>query len=250
MRTINKRPPPNELVEWRQQRIAASDDVTLPFNYDAMRRTPHVVEAVEQALFEEQGGICAYTGIKLSFSDRERKCPRFHIEHLNAQVHCRPGEDTEYRNLVACWPEPNCPAAVEYGAMWKDAWPSPEQAADFVSPHLANCSARFDYRRTGEIKAALTTDTAAVETIGRLGLDHKELRAHRQQAIRGALKPKKELQLNLAQARKIKTEMERAEVDLNNGGNISLRAFCFAIKPFIDREVRKLEGIRNSRPNN
>ena len=91
---------------------------------------------------------------------------------------------------------------------------------------------------------------ATVETIKKLGLDHKELRALRREAIRGALEPKRNQRLKLAEARKIKAEMERTEADLNSGGNGSLRAFCFAIKPFIDREVRKLEGIRDRKSNN
>ena len=248
MRTINKRPPPNELVEWRQQRIAAADDVAMPFNYDAMRSNSDVVKAVELALFREQGGICAYTGIKLGFSTDTR--PLFHIEHLKAQDHCQRGEDTDYRNLVACWPEPNFKGHVEYGANQKGAWPSPSEAGNFVSPLLANCTLRFVYRTKSQIAAARDDDTAAVETIRMLGLNFKELKARRREAIQGALKPKRGQQLNLAQARKIKTEMERAEVELNNGGHVLLRAFCFAIKPFIDREVGKLEGIRNSRPNN
>ena len=248
MRTINKRPPPNELVEWRQARNAAADDATWPYNYDALRRSPPVIDAVNHRLFDEQGGICAYTGIRLAFLDDGE--PLFHIEHLKAQDHCARGEDTEYGNLVACWPEPNRKIGAEYGAVKKDKWPFPVDAAKFVSPLLANCSARFVYRKTGEIEAALASDTAAAETIGRLALNHKELRAIRRSAIRGALQPRRGQRLKLTEARKIKTEMERAETELNSGQNVSLRAFCFVIKPFIDREVRKLTAIQSNKANN
>lgn len=248
MRTIKKRPPPNELVEWRQARNAAADDATWPFNYDAMRRAPAVIAAVNHRLFEEQGGICAYTGIRLTFlGDGE---PWFHIEHLKAQDHCERGEDTDHGNMVACWPEPNRKIGVEYGAVKKGKWPLPADVAKFVSPLREDCSVRFAYKRKGEIEAVRADDAAAVDTIKELGLDHKELRALRREAIRGALEPKRRQWLKLAEARKIKAEMERAEAELNSGGNVSLRAFCFVINPVIDREFRKLEGIRNSRSSN
>ena len=244
MRTIRKRTPPEPLVEWRQERVAARDGEAWPFTYDEMRRNPNVLRAVEEALIAEQGEICAYTGIRIRVL--EGGSPGFHIEHLNPQTHCRRGEDTDYANLVACWPEPNSKVRADYGAGKKGNWPPPDQSRNFVSPLRTDCSERFAYSRTGRITAARNGDTAAITTIKKLGLNHKELAAKRREAIRGALMPQGRL-LKLKEARRIQQAMERAEEDLNRGENVLLREFCFAIKPAIDREIRKLTAIHARR---
>ncbi len=204
MRTIKKRSTPGKLEAWRKDREEKNDDVAWPYHYNAMRRSKDFLEEVENSLHGEQGGICAYTGRRIPRSGSYDRAG-FHIEHVKAQDHCRRGEDTEYSNLVACWPEPNQKQATEYGAVKKDKWPSPEVAALFVSPLNEGCSARFafinqedpsedgrDARYSNWMEPSTDGDAAAAETINRINLNHHELRALRWNAVVGALNPNEE----------------------------------------------------------
>ena len=118
VRTIKKRRAPNALVEWRARRLAKNRPEGMECTYEEMRKEPAVREAVEEGLFQEQGGLCAYTGTGLAMRARTEGV-NFHIEHLIPQTHCDPGEDTAYDNLVACWPRPNCGFEPTYGARKK-----------------------------------------------------------------------------------------------------------------------------------
>ncbi len=145
MRTIRKRTVPGRLVQWRQERIAQADRVGYPFDYDEMRRNKTVLDQVESGLFSEQGGLCAYTGHRISKAGRVEGQAGFHIEHLKPQDYCDAGEDCDYQNMVACWPEPNQKQGTPYGAVLKDNWPKPVEANQFVSPLRSDCSHRFRF---------------------------------------------------------------------------------------------------------
>jgi hypothetical protein len=130
LRTIVKRPQPDALTRWRQPRLAAAKADGMECSYAELRRDKDAIYAVEDALFSEQGGICAYTGLPLSLTLEGGGLPRkvgFHVEHLKSQERCRRldgavyGEDADYRNLVACWPPPNCGYELPYGARVKGA---------------------------------------------------------------------------------------------------------------------------------
>ena len=254
MRTIRKRAAPNHLTEWRAPRLAAGRPEGMECTYGEMRSTSAVLEAIEDNLFAEQGGICAYTGhrIRLMTTASPRGINRsveFHIEHLVPQKYCTAefggyGKDADYGNLVACWPRPNCGFEPAYGARKKGSWPSPEEQSQFVTPLRADCSARFLFDHRGAIKAKQEDDAPANETINRLGLDDPRLTALRREAIRGALNPASR-PIKLNEARKLLRQMERASNDVNMGIFVLLMPFCFAIQPALEREIRKLEGIRN-----
>lgn len=219
--------------------------------YEEMRRVPEVLQAIEDALAGEQGGLCAYTGHRIGIPsqepvDRPRKI-EFHVEHLAPQKHCGEGEDTAYSNLVACWPRPNCDFEPNYGARRKGDWPPPEHGAAFVSPLRPDCTERFAFNRRGEIGATRAEDAAAAETIVRLGLNEPALAQLRREAIRGALEPAGRL-LKLAEARKLMARMKRASEDVDQGASIQLIPFCFAIEQALAREIRKLEAIRHAPP--
>lgn len=243
MRTIRKRPIPASLVTWRQQRSAAHGADGFEFTYAAMRRDDAVVKDVEEGLHSEQGAVCAYTGRRIQLSVGPTGKAGFHLEHLKPQEHCGEGEDTDYRNLVACWPEPNSTERAAYGAVFKDNWPSLAEVPLFVSPLREDCTARFSFNRQGRIEAAREADPAAAETIRRLGLDHKELTALRKAAIQGALQPGGR-PITLAEVAKLRRQMDRDEEELNRGGTVKLSPFCFAIRPQLDREITKLQVIR------
>jgi uncharacterized protein (TIGR02646 family) len=249
VRTIRKRVAPNSLTQWRAPRLAANRSEGLECTYEEMRRSSAVLEAIEDNLLAEQGGICAYTGHRIRMMPAYAAAggPRtadFHIEHLTPQVHCAYGQGADYSNLVACWPRPNCGFEPAYGAKRKGSWPSPEEQALFVSPLRADCSARFKFNHLGEIRAAQDDDAAANRTIDRLGLNDSTLTDLRRQAIRGALNPPTR-PIRLNEARKLLRGMERDSDDVNQGVFIQLQQFCFAIQPALEREIRKLEAIRN-----
>lgn len=243
MRTIKKRPPPASLVTWQQQRIAAHGADGFELAYEAMRRDDGVMRDVEDILHGEQGAICAYTGRRIQLRAGPPRKVGFHLEHLNPQEHCEEGEDTDYNNLVACWPEPNTKESAAYGAVFKGNWPAPSEEHSFISPLRADCSSRFSFDRRGDISAARAVDTAAEETIMRLGLKHKELIALRKAAIQGALNPAGRL-LSLTEAEKLRRNMDREEQELNQGRSVTLRPFCFAIRPQVDKEIIKLKAIK------
>jgi uncharacterized protein (TIGR02646 family) len=198
---------------------------------------------VENGLHGEQGAICAYTGRRIQLRPGPPREIGFHLEHLTPQEHCEEGEDTDYNNLVACWPEPNSKESAPYGAVLKDNWPSPADEHLFVSPLRADCTSRFSFDRRGDISIARAGDTAAEETIMRLGLKHKELIALRKAAIQGALNPAGRL-LSLPEAEKLRRGMDREEQELNQGRSVTLRPFCFAIRPQVDKEIIKLKAIK------
>lgn len=215
-----------------------------------MRRDDGIREAVEDALHAEQGAICAYTGRRIQLRAGPPREVGFHMEHVKPQAHCEAGEDTDYANLVACWPRPNPTEDATDGAVLKADWPSPEQAHLFVSPLRDDCTRRFAFTRQGVISEAQPHDEAAKETIERLGLGLKELTSLRKNAIHGALnlagRP-----IRLGEAEKLRREMDRDEQDLNSGGPVRLMPFSFAIRPQIDREIVKLKAIqaRRAKPN-
>jgi uncharacterized protein (TIGR02646 family) len=256
VRHIRKRPIPSALTQWRVPRLAANRTEGMECNYDGMKSSPEAWQAVQNNLFAEQGGICAYTGhrIGLTLEDSDNAIQRdvdFHIEHLIPQKYCKPkydnyGKDADYDNLVACWPRPNCNFEPAYGAKKKDNWPSPTKQALFVSPLRADCSVRFRFDHRGNISATQNNDEAANETIKQLGLDHDTLTALRRAAIRGALNPASR-QIKLADARKLLQKMQRDTDSMNQGSFAQLMPFFFAIQPALEREIRKLEAIRKQK---
>lgn len=243
MRTIKKRAVPASLVTWRQQRIAAHGADGFEFSYEAMRRDAKVVKDVEDGLYREQGAICAYTGRRIQLRAGPPRKVGFHLEHLRAQQYCGPGEDTDYHNLVACWPEPNNKEGVSDGAIVKGNWPSPAEEHLFVSPLRPDCTSRFSFDRRGNISATQTGDLAAAETIKRLGLGLKELISLRKAAIQGALNPAGR-PISQREAEKLKRDMDRTEQELDQGGDVTLRPFCFAIRPQVEKEISKLNAIK------
>lgn len=181
MRRIKKGSRPNSLVLWANASKGVGVDVT----YSDM---PGDVRAdVLASLVAEQGGLCAYTGIRIN-SDRA------HIEHLLAQAHCvgaSAGQDIEYKNMVACFPAPNT-GTCGFGAHRKGSWPDPnrpDEAGQFVSPLSVGCDRRFRYVFSGKVRGA-DGDFAATTTIEKLNLNDAALIEMRRAAIRNTFAPR------------------------------------------------------------
>ncbi|MCC6552754.1 MAG: TIGR02646 family protein [Polyangiaceae bacterium] len=210
--------------------------------YDEMRRDRPALEAVEDGLFQEQGGLCAYTGLQIRLETGAPRKVDFHLEHVIPQEHCTYGQDADYNNLVACWPRPNCGFEPSFGARKKGSWPSPTEQHLFVSPLDSSCAARFAFNRRGEISPAHESDEAANETIKKLGLGDKQLTELRRKAIQGALEPPSG-KIKLKDARRLLRGIEEDSARLDRGETIRLRAFSFVIRQALAREIKKLEGI-------
>lgn len=211
-------------------------------SYEELRRDGEALEAVEDSLFHEQGGLCAYTGQSIRLETGPPRKASFHIEHLIPQAHCVYGQDADYKNLVACWPWPNCGFEPKYGAIKKGSWPSAEEGHLFVSPLNGSCTARFKFNRRGEISPQIPDDKAAEETIRKLGLDDKNLTELRRKAIQGALEPGS-ARLQLKEARRVLRHIEEDSAKLDRGEAVRLRPFSFVIQQALAREIKKLEAI-------
>ncbi|HWB04014.1 MAG TPA: retron system putative HNH endonuclease [Verrucomicrobiales bacterium] len=227
MRRIEKLPEPAELTAWR-----AANQGLPNFGYAAL--TKEVAAVVKVQLLKEQGWLCAYTGLRIDGDSS-------HIEHLLPQQRCKESGQIHltisYSNIVACYPAPNCSSPVGFGAIHKGNWPRTEEWHLFVSPLSENCESRFHFDRHGSITPAASVDQAANETINRLRLDHPALTRFRRQAmlvVDG---------LDLKQAR-VRLRM------LQTQKTGKLDQFCFAIKPALERHIRRLEAIIKSRRKN
>lgn len=226
MRWINKHREPLALTEWRAR---YQNDVN--FGYPLLRSDHAVTEHVVNSLVEEQGWLCAYTGIHIS----PQKC---HIDHVNAQVHCTPAEAVAYSNMVACYPRPNFIPEPKFGARKKADWPSPGERHLFVSPLDRSCEARFNFGLHGQISQCNATDIAAGMTIKRLGLDDGVLSDWRGGAIRGTLGKDNRLPIRDARRR-------LRQLSAQNPGH--LEEFCFVLKQALEKHIARLEGIARSR---
>ncbi|UPY35032.1 retron system putative HNH endonuclease [Sediminicoccus sp. KRV36] len=229
MRQISKGAEPAALIAWKAENRA------LPTYRYASLSADHRL-ALRAALVAEQRGLCAYTGRRID----PDSC---HIEHLRPQAHCENGEDVDYRNLVAGVPAPNTPQ-LPYGAHKKADWPANAQEHLFVSPLSGGCAARFSFKLNGEVEPASATDTAATETIARLGLNADALVRLRKAAIDATLqiRGRGPASIGIADARKRLRTLHRAEQQAG-----ILEPYSFALVQALERHIRRIEKIRKAR---
>lgn len=225
MKRIIKTKSPSELQRWirNQQRLK------LNLSYSTM--PSQLKEKVLKSLLKEQGGICCYTGIRITSTTS-------HIEHLKPQSISRvnnDNDDVNYNNLLAAYPHPdpvspdslNCPFGAHKKADWYD-----ENL--FVHPLQADCEERFIFDLEGNIKEK-PGDTAAEKTLTQLELKHKKLIAMRKQAIDELLFSRRlsEAQIN-----------ELTESIMQKDSNGNFRAFCFVLAQACRLYLRKIERSR------
>lgn len=237
MRTIRKGPSPTALTGWRQPRMAQNRPPGMECTYAELRRDVAVTNLVEQSLIREQGRLCAYTGRPIATGAGGD----LHLEHLLPQAYCEYGEDADYRNLVACWPRPNCGFEPRYGARRKGDWPARVDQGTFVSPLRADCTTRFSFNLRGEVFPHHAGDEAVQQTIERLGLDDSELTALRKNAIQGALSPRGAW-LTLPQCRRLITALDRIANAVDNGSGDALPPYWFALRSAVRLQIRRLGG--------
>jgi uncharacterized protein (TIGR02646 family) len=208
MKYIRKSSPPGELITWQHTWVKDKSGKPINCAYDEM--PSEVREAVKKSLVKEQGGLCCYTGHRVTPETS-------HIEHLKPQAQCVDHEDTDYGNLLAAYPGPN-KSRQEYGAHVKDAWYNKDA---FISPLKPDCESRFHFRGNGKITAANTTDQPAITTIQKLSLDHSQLVKLREARIQEILF---EENLTTKNIERLVAAMDKPD------GNGNFYEFCFAIK--------------------
>ncbi|MFZ4594219.1 MAG: retron system putative HNH endonuclease, partial [Verrucomicrobiaceae bacterium] len=224
-----KRAAPREHSKW-----CAAHQGDINFGYGLMTAVHR--EGVKEALLQEQGWICAYTGRAITKASS-------HIEHLRPQTPWKAhiGLDVDYMNLAACWPAPGHEPQSKYGARFKGDWPKPSEDSFFVSPLSVGCEARFEFNFQGHITAK-EGDVAAKTTIRKLGLDAPLLTDLRRQEIVGVLGKTRSLKLADAKARL--RALEEQERELKQGANVRLSPYCFALKQSLQKHIRTLVNIR------
>jgi uncharacterized protein (TIGR02646 family) len=145
-----------------------------PFGWGEINDDPDLKATIKEALLDEQGELCAYTGIRIGTGSA-------HIEHLKPRAHDWEGHtDVSYENMVACHTE----KGSTFGATYKGDWPSPSEWDDFITPLDERCEQSFRYETDGSIRAA-GNNLAAERTIENLNLDHPELEDLRADAVEG-----------------------------------------------------------------
>ena len=218
MKYITKRSQPQELIAWTHAQTEDADQET-KWTYKDM---PSPVRgAVKDRLVQEQGGLCCYTGRRITARTS-------HIEHLKPQKVCINHEDTDYNNLLAAYPSsesntPGCP----YGAHKKAYWYEQDM---FVHPRRRDYETRFRYRSDGKVVPANPNDAGAAKTIQKLGLDHTQLKDMRERAIYTAIY---EESLTEPQAQRLLAEMDR------RNGQGQFREFSFVIKQACEKYLKR-----------
>ena len=228
MRWIKKTAPPRALVEWRQKYQTDPN-----FGYNLMHLDKAVLAELEAQLLEEQGYLCAYTGRRIGQGS-------FHLEHLKPQDFCTPEEATDYRNLFACYPEPNRRVGCDYGAVQKGNFPKPGEEALFVAPTDPTCERRFHYTLAGHVRPANEADAAAQRTIEALNLDDpEELVPLRRSAVQAVLFPDKKTPLSRERAQ---TLLEKYQQSTGK-----LPQFHFALCDTLRRHIATVSAKQTSR---
>jgi uncharacterized protein (TIGR02646 family) len=230
MKYIQKGNEPAELHHWvKEQPIENGNRINC--RYADM--PGEVKRLVKQRLVEEQGGLCCYTGIRISENES-------HIEHFKPQSRCDDGEDIDYTNLMAAYPGQSYERTngrCKFGAHAKHDW---YDEALLVSPLRGDCEDHFKFDQFGNIKHKRDADRTAIETIKRLGLNHSELIELRKQAIEKALFPKGH--------RLSKQQLgEVAKTYCHRNATEPFRPFCFVIAQVAQQLLQKAERKRKNK---
>lgn len=234
MKNITKTAQPRELIQWK------ADNAATPQNL-VYGGGDFPAAAVRQALLAEQWHLCAYTLRHLKTwaqcqadgNDTRASC---HIEHLLPQSRRVPGEDIDYRNMVACYPPSQSALACDFGAHAKaDFDPS---RGGFVSPLSPAAEAQFLFDERGSV-AGRTAD--GHQTIDLLKLNHPTLVNDRAASIKGYLHPRGK-KLTAQAARRL------AQLIMQPDAQRCLPAYCTAVAQaallHAEREERRAARMR------
>ena len=165
MKFIQKGVEPEEFTEWK---ALTNEDWQATYANLSGAEKP----AVKQSLASEQGSLCCYCERRLTDDDS-------HIEHFRPQ-HDDEVDPLDYTNMLcSCQSQLNKGEPRHCGNL-KDDWFDNEL---LISPLDPGCESRFRFNGNGNILPDADRDSAAIETIKRLGLDIPKLKALRASAI-------------------------------------------------------------------
>ena len=163
MKQIVKNQEPRQFSIWKM-----SDKMAHRPNWNRVDRANKKV--IHDALMNEQGHICCYCESPVTRDNS-------HVEHLRPRS-TYPHLQLDYSNLH-CSCEASSGEPVRCGHK-KGNWFDDDL---MISPLEQNCGRRFRFNINGEILPRSLTDSAAKETIKRLGLDLPKLNARRAAAM-------------------------------------------------------------------
>lgn len=237
MRHIRENNTPQALISCLALRNQAGQDL----NYDEVGlvevdgSSVSVVAEIRRARILDQGGICAYTMMRID----EESCHNEHIiPRSRSRAEGRMEETLEYRNIVACYPKNDSEGACEFGAIARGT----RELA--VTPLDAACEQRIAFSRTsGRADAANPTDQAVQEMCDEvLVLNHDALIQRRLEAFdRAGVGTKSNSPISAPQAIAL-----AASILEHRRGNL-LAPFCVAISHAAKTHAELIEKVRQRR---
>lgn len=167
MKGARKVAPPKAYDDW----IALENDDWKPsYPFDDGR----VRDAVIEALFVAQRGLCVYCGRAL---DRSKPGKSFHIEHFRPQ-HAYKTLEVSFENLfLSCGQDDPRGGRSQTCGTRKDKW---FDEALHIDPTYPMCVSFFEFKLNGDVNGS----TAPAATIAEvLNLNHAELIKEREQVL-------------------------------------------------------------------
>ena len=170
MKFINKGPEPPEMTVWRNR--------ARPARHPRWKNARRVKPKIREALLQEQGCLCCYCEARVGDGNG-------HVEHLKPRS-LFPDLEADYSNLLCSCQggNPDCDEETHCGHRKSD-WYDEDL---FVSPLDSDCEGRFSYTSDGDMRPADESDAGAETTIERLGLNTRELREYRREALEAVFK--------------------------------------------------------------
>mgnify|MGYP002680098898 CR=1 FL=1 len=165
MKLISKN---NEPTEWTQFRNTPGTD------YESS-------PVLRQALYKEQGGICAYC-MKRLYDEFSGGVSSNKIEHIKARSQCTRDERMQYKNMILCCSgieNSNSPSATHC-----DTHRGNEDIG--ISPLNPACIESISYSRNGQITSSNPEWNRDINDT--LNLNHPILVANRKSAISGIIR--------------------------------------------------------------
>jgi len=163
MRYIEKSSEPENLRGFR-----ISDDPNWNPGWKDLDSRTDIKRSIHETLVAEQGFICCYCERRITRDES-------HIEHIKPRSRY-PDDSLDYGNLLASCMREMEKRKPRHCGMRKDNW---YDESLFISPTDSACEGRFGFTGMGQIYSLDDGDAAANETIDRLGLDIRKLRAKR-----------------------------------------------------------------------
>lgn len=185
-------------------------------------------QVLKSQLYEDQGGICCYCGMKLEFPYD----PQYRVEHVKPKEYYR-ALVGEYKNLLLSCKATQEENVARIAAPKKDRkkfWHCDEAKGSSELTHTPldrDCGHYFSYHLNGEV---VGTDEEAKNDIDILGLNCDYLKRRRQEALSALYDDSNQLLSNdLLNELKIKV-MTRKD-------NNHLSEFCFVISNVIEQII-------------